>query len=563
MSDAPTLFDSKRYKRELWGWLSYAFASEVFVIVSLTLFLPICLEQFARDNGFLLPDKTVPCSSVSQETQGPDTDARCVVKLGWVWIDSASFSLYVYSLSVALQALTVISMGGIADHPPHRKRLLFSFAFMGASAATLFLLLPSSSAIWPLSGLLAIFANVGFGASVVAMNAYLPTLARDSEEVVGTLAQLEQLSSENAVDHNDAARLSDEDDRPLLAFSDSEEAASLKRQYNSQLSAATSRISSLGIALGYSSGIALLALTLVPVTMLHGSTFALRLAIGISGIWWALFSVPAAFWLPNAGEDKDVDPVWVDEDREPQAEDDRDWSMGREIVAAWKRLGGMLRWREILRLRNTFVYLAAWFLLSDGFTTITSTAILFGKTTLHMSPSALILIGVITPSSGILGSLVWPMLQRRFAWSNLKVIVILVVMASLIPAYGCLGFLPVLRNKASFGGLTTQGEMFGLAVYFGSVYGAFQSYARALYAELIPPGEEARWYGLFSITDKSSSFVGPLVVGLIADTTGNIRYAFFFLVVMIWLAVPILASVDVERGRTDARGYSYSSSRPR
>ena len=36
----------------------------------------------------------------------------------------------------------------------------------------------------------------------------------------------------------------------------------------------------------------------------------------------------------------------------------------------------------------------------------------------------------------------------------------------------------------------------------GSVYGAFQGYARAFYAELLPPGEEARWYGLFSITDK-------------------------------------------------------------
>jgi MFS-type transporter involved in bile tolerance (Atg22 family) len=35
--------------------------------------------------------------------------------------------------------------------------------------------------------------------------------------------------------------------------------------------------------------------------------------------------------------------------------------------------------------------------------------------------------------------------------------------------------------------------MFGLAVYFGAVYGAFQGYARALYAEMIPPGEEARW----------------------------------------------------------------------
>ena len=109
------------------------------------------------------------------------------------------------------------------------------------------------------------------------------------------------------------------------------------------------------------------------------------------------------------------------------------------------------------------------------------------------------------------------------------------------------------------------------------MYGAFQGYARAFYAEFIPPGEEARWYGLFSITDKvgslwsiflldvlpypylclqSSSFVGPLVVGLIADATGNIRYAFFFLVVMIWSAVPILMTVDVERGREDAQRYT-------
>jgi hypothetical protein len=55
---------------------------------------------------------------------------------------------------------------------------------------------------------------------------------------------------------------------------------------------------------------------------------------------------------------------------------------------------------------------------------------------------------------------------------------------------------------------------------------------------------------------QSSSFVGPLIVGLIADSTGNIRYAFFFLVVMIWLAVPVLLSVDVEQGRIDAQTYS-------
>jgi UMF1 family MFS transporter len=89
-SSSSSTSSSKEHRRELWGWLSYAFASEVFVIVSLTLFLPICLEQFARDNGFLLPDKTIPCSSSPAPPVGT-AEIRCVVRLGWAWIDTASF----------------------------------------------------------------------------------------------------------------------------------------------------------------------------------------------------------------------------------------------------------------------------------------------------------------------------------------------------------------------------------------------------------------------------------------------------------------------------------------
>lgn len=33
----------------------------------------------------------------------------------------------------------------------------------------------------------------------------------------------------------------------------------------------------------------------------------------------------------------------------------------------------------------------------------------------------------------------------------------------------------------------------------GSVYGAFQGYARAFYAELLPPGEEARWLVTYEV----------------------------------------------------------------
>jgi UMF1 family MFS transporter len=152
-------------------------------------------------------------------------------------------------------------------------------------------------------------------------------------------------------------------------------------------------------------------------------------------------------------------------------------------------------------------------------------------------------------------------------------LVILVIAASIIPLYGVIG---LFAPRGAQWGLRVPAEMFVLAVYFGGLYGAFQSYARALYAEIIPPGEEARWYGLFSITDKvcassnqqdytliwglhqSSSFIGPLVVGLVADLTGNIRYAFLFLLFMLWAAVPVLAGVDVERGRADAHAWSSS-----
>jgi UMF1 family MFS transporter len=148
-----------------------------------------------------------------------------------------------------------------------------------------------------------------------------------------------------------------------------------------------------------------------------------------------------------------------------------------------------------------------------------------------MPSSKLILIGVITPLSGIFGSLAWPILQRRIGWSDLRMVKLLVALVSLIPLYGCLGFLPVFRKEtdeggAPFGGLTTPGEMYGLAVFFGKrycnrgmagannrlaaglIYGAFQSYSRSLFSFLIPPGEESRWYGLYSITGTLSYFHG-------------------------------------------------------
>ena len=217
-------------------------------------------------------------------------------------------------------------------------------------------------------------ANVGFGASIVAMNAYLPTLAAASPEVAALREELADLTSaaeddniNDGVQQHEASHLESlhSAEEPLLHRPE-REASALRKRHDIEFTNATSRISSRGVALGYGAGIILLLLTLVPVTKLHGSTFSLRLAIGLSGIWWALFSIPAAIWLPGATTTVALDenPVWVEPSdgvTKPET-----WSLPSQIVGAWKRLGGMLHWTEIKRLRNTFRYLAAWFLLSDG-----------------------------------------------------------------------------------------------------------------------------------------------------------------------------------------------------
>jgi UMF1 family MFS transporter len=81
-----------------------------------------------------------------------------------------------------------------------------------------------------------------------------------------------------------------------------------------------------------------------------------------------------------------------------------------------------------------------------------------------MPASSLILIGVLAPVGGVLGSLLWPYLQAsRLGTSNLGTLTILVLCTSLIPIYGCLGLLPFFRNRnIAFGGLTTPGEMYVL-----------------------------------------------------------------------------------------------------
>lgn len=126
------------------------------------------------------------------------------------------------------------------------------------------------------------------------------------------------------------------------------EPSNAKKHYESLLSLTTSRLSSTGTAIGFFSGVSVLTLLLIPVMVLGGSTFSMRLAIGLSGVWWALFTVPTCIGLPGgaSGHGSDFNASQVKE--------------------AWLKVGKMVVPKQIRHLPNLYTFLLAWIFLSDG-----------------------------------------------------------------------------------------------------------------------------------------------------------------------------------------------------
>lgn len=90
-------------RKELMGWYSYAWAAEVFVVCGVGSFIPVTLEQLARENGVLLPDRTTPCGSSSAPGSGlgpgpgsgseDQGNGQCVVYILGCEMNTASFAM--------------------------------------------------------------------------------------------------------------------------------------------------------------------------------------------------------------------------------------------------------------------------------------------------------------------------------------------------------------------------------------------------------------------------------------------------------------------------------------
>ncbi|KAJ4864197.1 vacuole effluxer atg22 like domain-containing protein [Trichoderma breve] len=506
-------------KKELWGWYMYGFAAETYVICGIASFIPILLETLARENGVLLSNPDKPCGSSDSKSED---DGQCVVYVLGIPVNTASFAMYTFSASVLLQALLVVSISCAADHGNYRKRLLLAFAWIGGFSVMCFIFISKTNYL--IGAFLTIISNTSFGASFVLLNSFLPLLVRNHPEVTEAYV----------TESSEVARLLPPDDRHhrngLKRVATHEEITSKELQLST-------RISSLGIGIGYSAALFVQCASIGILIAMKNTTWSQRVVLFIIGAWWSIFTIPAALWLrPRPGPALTIDG----------RKDGASWWV--YLKYAWKSLFRTIQLAR--RLIDIMLFLGSWFLLSDAIATTSSTAVLFAKTQLHMKPWALGMINVIATMAGIFGAFGWSWVSRTFNLKPHQTILVCIALFELIPIYGLMGYLPFIKRWGVVG-LQQPWEMYPLAAVYGLVMGGLSSYCRSLFGELIPPGSEAAFYALYAITDKGSSVFGPAIVGAIIDKTGSIRPAFWFLGALVGFPAPLIWFIDVERGKRE------------
>ncbi|KAK9325687.1 autophagy-related protein 22-like protein [Lipomyces orientalis] len=557
-------------QKEILGWLSFALGAEPFTVAAVGIYLPILLEQLAREKSVMADDHSVACQE-SEDVPGqspgapPDSESQryCVTPALGFYVHPASFALYTFSISVFLQALVVISMSGAADRGSYRKSLLLAFSCLGGLASVLFVTAVPST--YYLASFLTIVGNVSFGAVAVCGNAFLPVLVRNHPDVLAAEAgHGEPDGPEESFSHmtessTSAMTVTESVPDSALQSSKSPAVPELPPRFESfppstvdpdarsfferavndaaaeKAAEVSNHLSGLGVACGYLSAFVVQASGVIFVAAMGSTMLSIRLVLMGIGVWWLLFTIPTALFMrPRPGPSlhiREKDRVFV-----------------RYVTYAWKTLWHTAK--EVRKLRDVVLYLTGWFILSDSATTINATSILFARTELHMGPAALAIVGIITMMFGVVGAIVFSRYVQKYLNIPPNMVIVLIVgLTTLIPAYGLFGFV---TDKI---GLHHPWEIYVLAAIYGLSLGGMGSVCRSVFSMLIPPGKESTFFSLYAVTDKGSSIIGPTITAMITDRTHNIRYTFYFLFILLVMSMPIFYCLDVERGKRDAQRF--------
>ena len=280
-------------------------------------------------------------------------------------------------------------------------------------------------------------------------------------------------------------------------------------------------VSARGWAIGYFGGGLLLAINLwmysnaEKLGMTAGQ--AVRVGLASAGVWWLAFSVVTMLTLRNRTPAK----------APPHGES--------AMAAAIKQLLHTLG--QLKHYPQTLLFLAAYLVYNDAIQTVFAMASQFGAEELKMSTAdlteAILMVQFVAFGGAIAFNWVAGWLGSRRT--------IMITLAIWIFAVALMYFW-----------VYSVRQFYIAAAIVAMVMGGSQALSRSLFSFMIPKGQEAEYYSVYEISDKGTSWLGPLFFGAALSLTHNFRIAIVSLIVFFVAGLVLLARVDVGRAAREA-----------
>ena len=281
-------------------------------------------------------------------------------------------------------------------------------------------------------------------------------------------------------------------------------------------------VSSRAWALGYLGGGLLLAANLALFSA-HDSLGlsagqAVRVSLLSAGAWWALFALIPLATLRERGSGRS------------------DAKGAAVAVAGFRQLLGTLR--AARAYPQTLLFLGAYLLFNDGIQTVITLTAVYAKAELRIGTGTIISTVLLVQFLAFIGALLLGACARYFGAKR-------VVLASLILWTAAVAGAYFLQAGAVW-------QFYLLGAFIGIVLGGSQALSRSLFSQMIPGGQEAAYFSLYEISERGTSWLGPLLFGLTLQLTSSYRSALASLVLFFVLGFALLAMVDVRRAIFEA-----------
>src|SRR5712691_5571536 len=287
------------------------------------------------------------------------------------------------------------------------------------------------------------------------------------------------------------------------------------------------KVSSRGFAYGYLGGGLLLALNFLLVKSAGrlgmDPYMAVRLSLLSAGIWWGAFALITFARLKTRQAEKTLPP-------------------GKTyLTIGFSELGRTFR--ELARLRHTLKYLVGYLFYNDGIQTVISMASvfiaqeLFTARGLKTDQSFLLSIFLMVQFVAIFGALIFERLA--YAIGTKQAIMVSLVLWCGVVIYG-------------YGFLHTTREAWVMAAVIAIVLGGSQALSRSLFSRMIPAGREASFFGIYEVSERGTSWLGPLVFGAVVAATNSYRQALLSLIVLFLAGMVLLLVTDTEEAIREA-----------